>query len=89
MGIIFKILKIYKMKHLEQRKLLETLKLGEDMITLKCFKKVTLDGEWTPEGRVEAWRPAGSPWDWSSREMRLTGCGVVVMDEVRFHTFEE
>ena len=41
MGIIFKILEIYKMKHLQQRELLETLKRG-DMVTLKCFKKVTL-----------------------------------------------
>lgn len=30
------------MKHLEQRKLLETLKLGDDMITFKCFKQVPL-----------------------------------------------
>lgn len=34
---------------------------------------------------MEAWRLAGSPWHWSSREMRLAGCRVVVMDEVRFH----
>lgn len=48
-----------------------------------------LHGEWTPGGRVEAWRPAGSPRHGSSREMRLAGCGVVVMDAVRFQTFEE
>lgn len=42
MGIIFKILEIYKMKHLQQRELLETLKLGDDMITLQCLKKVSL-----------------------------------------------
>lgn len=55
MGIIFKILEIYKMKHLQQRELLETLKRG-DMVTLKCFKKVTLAAaQW-----MDSWRKSGS-----------------------------
>lgn len=59
MGIIFKTLEIYKMKHLQQRELLETSKRGDDMITLKCFKKVTLAAaqwmdSWSKSGSLEA-----------------------------------
>ena len=57
MGIIFKIVEICKMKHLQQREPLEGLKLGNYMIThTSCFKKIALAAVW----RMDYWGKSGS-----------------------------
>lgn len=38
-------------------------------------------------GGVEAWKLAGNPWLWSSREMMVHGTGMVMIDGVRFFYF--
>lgn len=38
-------------------------------------------------GGVEAWKLAGNPWLWSSREMMVRGTGMVMIDGVRFFLF--
>lgn len=85
MEIIFKILEIAKMKHQKDfykgaiRKL-EIRTLHDQTGLNRSFW--LLYGEYIVGERVGTWRPAGSPWQWSSRETMMPRTRVVMIDGV-------